>query len=116
MADWSDMHPGWKVLLWDDDMVRKYFAEYSDKALGRAPDPAAISDVVRYGALYLFGGVYLDMDTVAVRHLGSLVDAFSPFGVCEKPMAMPGLLRAEDCLYMNTAPIAAPAGHTSLLR
>jgi hypothetical protein len=105
----------WEIRLWNNALVRKELAPF-DEAMSKAPNAASIANLVRYAAIYLYGGVYIDVDTVPVRPIENLVEAFSPFGVCEKFVSMPGLLRATRCLYMTNAVIAAPAGHEALRR
>jgi hypothetical protein len=105
----------WEIRLWNNALVRKNLLPLDD-AFAKAPNAAAISDLVRYAAIYLYGGVYMDVDTIPVRPIDDLVEAFSPFGVCEKVVSMPGILRATQCLDMGAAFIAAPAGHESLRR
>ena len=105
----------WEIRLWNNALVRKNLLPLDD-AFAKAPNAAALADLVRYAAIYLFGGVYMDADTIPVRPIDNLVEAFSPFGVCEKVVSMPGILRATQCLYMENGVIAAPAGHESLRR
>lgn len=69
-------NPGWTyVLLTDEDnlaIVRRYFPAYVPTYLGFEHDIQR-ADAVRYMLLYLWGGVYLDLDYVALRSFDAIV-------------------------------------------
>jgi mannosyltransferase OCH1-like enzyme len=71
---WSDtcklMHPEWTHILWTDEDNRQMVADFFPYFLPIYDNfPAGIfrADVVRYMYMYLFGGVYIDLDTDCLR-------------------------------------------------
>jgi mannosyltransferase OCH1-like enzyme len=70
IVGWTRLHPGWQVRVWDDDHVNwlRNWPEFE-----AARNPAQASDIVRYEALLLYGGIYLDCDVVPVRPLHDLL-------------------------------------------
>lgn len=65
-----DMHPAWKyVLLTADDrvrIIRAHFPQLLPRFLGFRHNVQR-ADMIRCAVLYLYGGVYLDLDYVAIR-------------------------------------------------
>ncbi|KKK26379.1 hypothetical protein ARAM_007227 [Aspergillus rambellii] len=70
-----DHHPDWEYVLWDDEtnelLVQQYFPWFLDtyRAL---PKEINRADMVRNFYMYLFGGMYADVDTEALRPVDPL--------------------------------------------
>ncbi|KAL4806182.1 nucleotide-diphospho-sugar transferase, partial [Aspergillus unguis] len=71
----KDFHPGWEYVLWDDEsdeaLVERYFPWFLEtyKSL---PKEINRADMVRNFYMYLFGGMYADVDTEALRPVDTL--------------------------------------------
>ena len=69
--------PGWNYFLSDDqdnlNIVKKYFPEYL-KFYQELPYPIQRADMIRPMLLYLFGGVYIDLDFVVMKPLDPLFE------------------------------------------
>jgi mannosyltransferase OCH1-like enzyme len=72
-----DKNPGYEFDLWDDTDNRAFIARYFPWFL-RTYDayPAEIyrADMVRYFYLYMFGGLYADLDTQCLKPLDKVLD------------------------------------------
>ena len=76
---WSRLHPSYEYKLWTDrdnhDLVAQHFPSFLpiyeglDHKIKRA-------DVVRFLYMYHYGGVYADLDFLALRPFDSLLDQF----------------------------------------
>jgi mannosyltransferase OCH1-like enzyme len=65
LHEWQEKHPGWKVMLWNDNLIKKHFPEglYNQIIYDEAHlmfDFASMSKVTRYEILHKFGGLYID--------------------------------------------------------
>ena len=69
------MNPNWKyTLLTDDDndsIVKQYFPDFYPYYIS-FPYPIQRADAVRYCALYLYGGIYLDLDYICNKSFDSI--------------------------------------------
>ena len=71
-AEWRRLHPDWKYILWTDKSIREYIAERRRPLLALHDSfKYAIqrADMIRYIALYDFGGVYSDLDLYPVKNI-----------------------------------------------
>lgn len=85
-ATWLEHHPpasGWRIQTWDEDSIRGVLRAVAPD-FGETPDglvaavdaiPTIIQrcDVARVFILYQYGGVYADMDTLALQPLDGLL-------------------------------------------
>jgi len=63
---WSEMNPGWKHILYDDDDIMEFMEKYHPDAVDVFKNLDSIvekTDMWRYAVLDTFGGVYADTDT-----------------------------------------------------
>lgn len=76
ITGWKDLHPGWRVRLWNDETRPQLINEDEFRA---ARNPAQAADILRYELLDLYGGIYLDCDIEPLRALDALLplDAFA---------------------------------------
>lgn len=80
-AHWSksfkDLNPDYKFRLWDDKdnraFIEKNFPWFLD-TYDAYPQEIFRADAVRYFFLFLYGGIYADMDTQCLKPLDSMLD------------------------------------------
>jgi inositol phosphorylceramide mannosyltransferase catalytic subunit len=72
---WKRHHPNWKYIFWDDKKCRALVAKFFPKFLNifdNYPYPIQRADAVRYIMLYVFGGLYADLDMMAKKPVDDL--------------------------------------------
>jgi inositol phosphorylceramide mannosyltransferase catalytic subunit len=79
---WREHHPDWEIRTWTDSDLPPL--TYPD-ALERCRNYGEASDVLRYEALYRYGGVYVDTDVECRRSLEPLIADVSAFGAWQRP-------------------------------
>lgn len=106
---WEENLPdGWEIKLWDDATLR----QHPHPVLSSLPTLAeeghlpgrGVADLVRLWVVSLYGGVYLDLDTLPVRP--DLIEQGAWLG------ESPGW--TAESLVLTNAHFAAPAGHPFL--
>lgn len=74
---WLKFHPDWEYKLWTDDdnrnLIKEHYHEYLD-FYDRYPAPIQRADIVRYFILHKFGGLYVDLDCIALRSLDTIIE------------------------------------------
>ena len=97
-------HPDWEYYLWTDDTLEEDFCLYDEfrgdcceKFQGTENGLGRMSDVIRLGVLWEYGGVYLDADIEAVQPIDSLFHDFE-FVIGEE---RPGW---KGCAVLGSAP------------
>lgn len=88
VAETKRLHPDYEHILWDDDamnaFVRNVFPEFW-KVFQSYDVHMKRVDAARYLWLHEYGGIYLDLDSVALRPMGPLLqDRSLLFGYAEK--------------------------------
>jgi mannosyltransferase OCH1-like enzyme len=77
---WWDMHPDWKHMFWDDEMVAD-FDFHNQNAIDQSQFISGKVNIMRYEILKHFGGVFIDADALCLKPLdeGDFLDraAFS---------------------------------------
>lgn len=72
---WKEHHPTWKYIFWDDKrcraLVAKHFPKYL-KIFDSYPYPIQRADSIRYMMLYMYGGLYADLDMMAKKSVDDL--------------------------------------------
>jgi len=72
-AAWAEMHPDWDMKLWTEREINEIGLQNRalyDRAESTVPADAVEqfrADIVRYEVLALFGGMYVDVDTIPLR-------------------------------------------------
>lgn len=72
---WKEHHPSWKYIFWDDEKCRALVAKFFPKFLkifDSYPYPIQRADSVRYLMLYIYGGLYADLDMMAKKPVDDL--------------------------------------------
>lgn len=79
---WKEKNPEWEYHLWNgeemEQLVSTYFSDYLPLYNGFSDDVQRW-DTIRYMILYMYGGVYTDLDTECFRAIDPL---FKDKGVC----------------------------------
>lgn len=78
---WIKYHPDWEYRLWTDDDNRSFVQEkfpWFLRTFDNLPYGIQRADAIRYCILYVFGGVYCDLD---LEPLGNLENLFPNEGV-----------------------------------
>jgi len=103
---WKELHPTWEYHLWTDEdnreLVKKHFpyflSTYDSFSMG-----VMRADSVRYLYMYLYGGVYSDLDMDPLKPTDELIKELnlSP----DKPVAIVGHM-GDDYTYGHNVPNA----------
>lgn len=79
---WQLMHPDWTCYLWTQNNINE-LPLINRQYIDRAENPAEKSDILRYELLYIYGGVYIDMDCEPLAPLDLLHYAYDFYvGIC----------------------------------
>jgi mannosyltransferase OCH1-like enzyme len=91
VSSWKELHPGWRYILWTDEMnidfIKKYFPDFLDQYNNYDFQIQKV-DAVRYFILYQFGGVFIDLDFECYRNVETLL--------CNTDCAL-GMESSEQC-------------------
>jgi inositol phosphorylceramide mannosyltransferase catalytic subunit len=87
-----DLHPSWEYRFWGDADITFDFSKRT--LFDQCTNPGQKSDILRYAILERFGGIYLDMDFIAVRPLDALrgADFFAGITYDAAPQLANGLI------------------------
>ncbi len=80
---WIQNHPGWVYKLWTDEDVKK-LKLINQKYYDQVTCYAEKADILRYELLYLFGGVYADIDSESIIPLDILNYSYEFYGGLEE--------------------------------
>jgi mannosyltransferase OCH1-like enzyme len=72
---WIENHPSWRYMFWDDADCRRLVAtEFPDflSIFDSYQYPIQRADATRYIMLYVYGGVYIDMDILCKKPIDDL--------------------------------------------
>jgi mannosyltransferase OCH1-like enzyme len=70
---WKELMPRWTFMVWtNDNLTVDYFEEDYLIMLKKIPNPAYVSDFIRFYILNKWGGYYLDADVTPIRNLEEL--------------------------------------------
>jgi len=114
MKSWMMLNPSWKYSCISDKELRQACAKFSSEALATydAFDAMHLKiDFGRYVVLYLYGGIYVDMDAYALRSLDTskdVVDIMSQYNEHTHILGLSTLnLAYSEALIM--------VGHTTMI-
>jgi len=121
---WKKLHPGWHVKIWTNAVVRAELEEDKLNFMKNVSVVSAVSDILRYEALYRYGGVYFDADMIGFMNINSLIFNKDGFSVCEQaryigvtPRKVSATFHSnpqEICSILGTAVIGMPKGHPAV--
>lgn len=86
---WVDMLPGWDFKLWTEQQIdelplqNRSLYDQADKIVPRDAVEQFRADIVRYELLAFFGGVYVDVDTRPLQHIGPALAGHKEFAARE---------------------------------
>jgi len=87
--EYQIMHPDWQIMFWNNSMVHHYYPHLV-QLMTNVTTMAWVADMVRYRAIFDFGGVYLDTDFDMFQALdGICLHGVGNFIVCEKQPIRP---------------------------
>lgn len=69
---WRKMCPNWEFCFYTDEKVYAFFKEYFPQYyenLPKVPCGAMLADFFRYAVLYIYGGLYSDIDTFPLQKI-----------------------------------------------
>lgn len=89
---WATVHPEWSVRVWTDACLPPLLP----RGFETVADPRQRADMLRYALLFLYGGVYVDVDFECLRPLDALLDGIAAFAASEDGQSVSiGILGAE---------------------
>jgi inositol phosphorylceramide mannosyltransferase catalytic subunit len=75
-------NPDWEYIIWDEDKITKLLKEYNPQWLetyNTLPYLHHKADFGRYVILYIYGGIYIDMDAHTIKSLDSLAQKYHDY-------------------------------------
>lgn len=85
---WIENHPAWVYCFYTDEdncrIVRQHFPQFL-AAYTSFPQGIMKADFCRFLYLYLWGGIYVDLDYVCLRAFDTLFDQIKNLGIPELP-------------------------------
>lgn len=100
------LHPHYQFLLWDDEDNRRFIQDYYPSFLSvydEYDQPIKRVDAVRYFFLYHFGGIYMDLDSVALRSFDPLMEGKDCLFGCQYPRGKDAVDAVPNC-FMASVP------------
>lgn len=100
MDRFFELHPGWKIEIWDNDRVAKLLEKYPEirEAWQFNLDNFAIRALLaRLGAVYDMGGVAVDFDMFMVRSMNKLLEVQR-----DNFFAVEHFTKVSSCLFAAT--------------
>ena len=115
VRSWVKLHPRWSYTFYSDEALQRFMAAELPEFLGsfEACDPICKADLSRLGLMYVFGGVYADMDFEALKAFDSLVDPPSPHEalLAKEPELHARLLEGKNESFVCNALLVSRPGH-----
>lgn len=105
MKTWQEKHPGWKYILWTDEMVNQLSLTNFD-LYKKCENMGEKSDILRYELLYQFGGLYVDVDFECLESFENLHRSCDFYT---------GLLQPEKMVLVANGLIGCRPGHPLVL-
>ena len=101
------LHPDWKIMTWDDESTGlwmeleergdlKELVDLLAHAYEHSKDKRQVSDILRVGVLYRYGGVYIDCDYTPLKNFEPLLEGEACVLSCETASSIiNGFIAAE---------------------
>ncbi|ARF09146.1 glycosyltransferase [Catovirus CTV1] len=74
---WKKLNPNFEYILWDqsniENLIKKYFPDFLSK-FNNYPKLVQKVDAAKYIILYVYGGVYVDMDLECLKNIDDLLN------------------------------------------
>lgn len=105
IQSWTSRNPHWRYKFWDDQQNRDLFLQNTVlnpflQTYDLLPSGVARSDMARYAYLYLYGGVYADIDFECLLSLDALATNYDLF-LSPEPLAQTQGLYGKDMILCN---------------
>ena len=113
IRSWRVHHPSWTYVFWTHETARELVAavhpQFLDIYDGYAVDVSR-ADAVRYIIMYVFGGVYMDLDMESLRPVNQMVDHNTCI-LAQEPEVHASLLQNLNKSFVSNAFMGCTAGH-----
>lgn len=104
---WKNLNPEWELRYFDfkqrEDFVKSEAPELMDYY--RRSSPLVQSDIWRMLAVYKFGGVYADMDTICIKPLDYMLDSLGPLEIITEPRYETGKVNIALFAAIKESPV-----------
>jgi mannosyltransferase OCH1-like enzyme len=70
---WADLHPGWRIIVWDDELAETIRPLIFDRLYEHAPSIVHRADLLRVEVVLRMGGMYTDFDLEPLRNVEPLI-------------------------------------------
>ena len=88
---WITKNPSWKYVLWNKESARRLIPKFFIETYDSFPYDIQRIDAMRYFFLYLYGGVYVDMDVNCEKPLDGILEknklSFAPSAIRESSLS-----------------------------
>ena len=114
VESWLALHPAWTYVFWTDADLERLVDHRASGLAGRDLRRDALSgvqrsDVARYAILYVFGGIYADLDMEALKPIDALLETTNRSVVLgQEPLAHAALLNDVARTTCNAIMASAP--------
>lgn len=104
----QDMHKDYEYMLWTDDNSLKFIKEHYPwftSTFISYPHPIQRADAIRYFILHKFGGIYIDLDVVCQKPLGTALQMHQFTAPATYPIGISNdiLAAAPRAAFLDTA-------------
>ena len=77
VKSWKEKHPDWEYKLWTDEdnrnLIKTYFPKFL-KIYDSYHKPIYKADIARYCIIYIYGGIYADLDFECLKSMDKLIE------------------------------------------
>ena len=102
MQTWRTFNPQYEYHLYNDEIARQFLDENFDNRVLSAYDSCAFpemkSDILRYAALYIYGGFYVDADESCISAIENVIDIESELVTYKRPLTQVWAIGFIGCI------------------
>jgi hypothetical protein len=110
MCTWPAKHPEFTYMLWDEKRIQEQDAIFTCQGqVEKMEEWCGKADILRWEILYMYGGVYIDADSVCVEPLDNRISSLNAFACYEQEKRRPGLIAVGVMGFPAKHPIVAAA-------
>ncbi len=93
MNTWKDKHPDFEYILWNEDEIKKrdFNFKCQDK-IDKIEEINGKADIMRWEILYMFGGIFLDADSICIESIDNELLRRKCFAGWEQEIVRKGLI------------------------
>lgn len=81
---WRKLNPQWRMELWTDEKIENKLNLKNSFLYNKATSYAEKADIARYHILFLYGGLYVDMDYECLKPIDKLMYENMDFIACKE--------------------------------